>query len=256
MVSMFRNQETNVALVETNLSCCRSYKTLEAFPNRVITVSAKHRYDIDYKFIWKCSGCGVLYKRHSGSIDPAKQVCKPCRGRLIQIKPTPRTGPSSTWQLYLKQHLKGFKKANPGKSHHEVMQLLAAAYREAQRAAASDGTQAVAQSSSIPNEIISLISDDEEEGDVTQDGEVEAVDDEEEDEDKRYPQAYEDAECSEVEDGEVEDEKQEYVNEDEDGFIGTSQLSPQDLEYPGIQTPGRRRQRRNAVVHVLPESLI
>lgn len=36
------------------------------------------------------AGCGMLYQRHSKSIDPKRMACGVCKGRLMQIRPAPR----------------------------------------------------------------------------------------------------------------------------------------------------------------------
>ncbi|KAJ5662414.1 uncharacterized protein N7477_010030 [Penicillium maclennaniae] len=58
-----------------------------------IHVTTKHSYQIDWKYVWACTGCGVTYGRHSKSIDPERQRCGTCRHRLEQIKPKPRMSP-------------------------------------------------------------------------------------------------------------------------------------------------------------------
>lgn len=55
-----------------------------------IKVTTKHNYEIEYKYVWKCVGCSQTYGRHSKSIDPARQRCGKCKGRLNQIQPKPR----------------------------------------------------------------------------------------------------------------------------------------------------------------------
>lgn len=55
-----------------------------------IEVTTKHSYEIEYKYVWECEGCGQTYGRHSKSIDPIRQYCGGCRRRLVQIKPKPR----------------------------------------------------------------------------------------------------------------------------------------------------------------------
>ena len=64
----------------------------DAFGQRGIEVTTKHSYDIDFKYIWHCTGCMVEYKRHSKSIDPSRHRCGVCGEALQQIKPIPRPG--------------------------------------------------------------------------------------------------------------------------------------------------------------------
>lgn len=55
-----------------------------------IEVTTKHNYEIEYKYVWECSGCIQTYGRHSKSIDTDRQRCGACRNKLVQIKPKPR----------------------------------------------------------------------------------------------------------------------------------------------------------------------
>lgn len=55
-----------------------------------ITVTTKHNYEIDYKYVWNCVDCGRRYGRHSKSIDTTRSRCSLCNGSLEQIKPKPR----------------------------------------------------------------------------------------------------------------------------------------------------------------------
>ncbi|KZZ96917.1 sprT family metallopeptidase [Ascosphaera apis ARSEF 7405] len=57
-----------------------------------VTITTRHSYKIDYKYVWSCSGCALEYGRHSKSIDPTKVRCGRCKtGVLTQIKPKPRS---------------------------------------------------------------------------------------------------------------------------------------------------------------------
>jgi predicted SprT family Zn-dependent metalloprotease len=75
---------------------------------RKVEVTTKHDYKIDHKYLWVCigreqskaaaylnieeddEGCGAEYGRHSKSIDTRTQRCGRCKGRLLQVRPTPR----------------------------------------------------------------------------------------------------------------------------------------------------------------------
>ncbi|KAF2481498.1 SprT-like family-domain-containing protein, partial [Neohortaea acidophila] len=52
-------------------------KCTRAFAERGVRVTTKHSYQIDYRYVWQCSNeeCGAEFKRHSKSIDPARQSC-------------------------------------------------------------------------------------------------------------------------------------------------------------------------------------
>lgn len=83
-----------------------------------VHVGTTHSYEVEYKYVWTCSGssavigetpaaaapassagCGREYGRHSKSIDVTKVVCGACKGKLVQTKPKPRaanaTAPST-----------------------------------------------------------------------------------------------------------------------------------------------------------------
>lgn len=59
-------------------------KCTRAFKDQGVEVTTKHSYTIAYKYIWSCvePTCGVEYKRHSKSIDPAKHSCGACKGKV------------------------------------------------------------------------------------------------------------------------------------------------------------------------------
>lgn len=71
-------------------------------------VTTKHSYEIEWKYLWCCvgreqsdamkflnveggKGCGAEYGRHSKSIDTERMRCGRCKGKLVQVRPTPRT---------------------------------------------------------------------------------------------------------------------------------------------------------------------
>jgi len=145
-------------------------KVTHRFGHRGIEVTTKHSYEIDYKFVWECSSCGVLYKRHSRSIDPARHQCGTCKGKLVQVRPVPRGGGPvfssagaaardaatgngaagagaekkglSEYQLFVKENMKIIKQANPGSPQKEIMGLVGKKYREfkADKAKHSEGS--------------------------------------------------------------------------------------------------------------------
>jgi predicted SprT family Zn-dependent metalloprotease len=70
-------------------------------------VTTKHSYEIEWKYLWCCvgreqsdamkflnveggKGCGAEYGRHSKSIDTERMRCGRCKGKLVQVRPTPR----------------------------------------------------------------------------------------------------------------------------------------------------------------------
>ncbi|KAE8450037.1 hypothetical protein EG329_007176 [Mollisiaceae sp. DMI_Dod_QoI] len=104
------------------------------FGDRGIEVTTKHSYTIDYKYIWECENCGIEYKRHSKSIDPARHQCGSCKSKLVQIKPAPRTGTGtgkvSEYQLFMKENMKKVKEENPASPQKEIMGLMGKKYQE------------------------------------------------------------------------------------------------------------------------------
>ncbi|KAI9787733.1 MAG: hypothetical protein M1839_000265 [Geoglossum umbratile] len=113
-----------------------------AFSHRGVEVTTKHSYDIDYKYIWECTGCGVHFKRHSKSLDPTRHTCSSCKSKIVQIQPTPRNGALSEYQLFVKEKFGEVKKANPGSPQKEIMGLLGAAYKKERRIGVADGMAA------------------------------------------------------------------------------------------------------------------
>ena len=118
----------------------RAAKTTRLFSHRNITVTTKHTYAIAYKYIWACTSpfCGLEYKRHSKSIDPAKHSCGACKAKLSQIQPAPRKkGKSSegeaslsAYQIYVKSNSARVRRENPGSGLGEVMKKLGEEFRD------------------------------------------------------------------------------------------------------------------------------
>ncbi|KAF2144706.1 uncharacterized protein K452DRAFT_245778 [Aplosporella prunicola CBS 121167] len=108
-------------------------KVTSKFSSRNITVTTKHSYEIDYKYVWTCVSCGHEFKRHSKSIDPNKHSCGGCKSKLIQTKPAvrqkdPTKGPSE-YQLFVKENFQRIKRENSDKSHGTVMEIMGREYR-------------------------------------------------------------------------------------------------------------------------------
>jgi len=153
------------ANIHLQFSCARGRKCTNAFPHHNINVTTKHTYEIDYKYVWECEGCGLEYKRHSKSIDTTRQRCGRCKSALLQIKPKPRktgaaspvkqgpmssvpsslsssaaaaaaqtasatnsAGPSA-YQLFMKANYSTLKSRNPGMSQKELMTEIGSMYR-------------------------------------------------------------------------------------------------------------------------------
>ncbi|KAI1385322.1 SprT-like family-domain-containing protein [Hypoxylon trugodes] len=112
-----------------------------------INVTTRHNYEIEYKYVWRCEGCAEEVKRHTKSVSTEKHRCGRCRGKLIQIKPTPRNGgggstatngaePQSTkkkpnaWQEFLGKEMKALTQSNPGMPWKERMGIVSAKWEQ------------------------------------------------------------------------------------------------------------------------------
>lgn len=142
-------------------------KCTAAFGERGIEVTTKHSYEIEYKYVWRCSEeeCGMEFKRHSKSIDPQRHRCGGCKGGLVQIRPVPRGGkkvegkdvpatPGNGYAAYVKANFAGLKKSMAGASHKEVMEALGRKYR-AEKAAGENKKLSV-ESVAIDLEVMKL----------------------------------------------------------------------------------------------------
>lgn len=131
-----------------------------------VNVTTRHNYDIDFKYIWRCTSawCETEYKRHSKSIDTSKVVCGKCKSRLEQIKPIPRGVNAKTdnsvdgkctgtiqatpkklnaYAAYVRDHFASVKKTvPPGSPHKVVMDTLAREYH-ASKATATRGSDSL-----------------------------------------------------------------------------------------------------------------
>lgn len=114
-------------------------KTTNAFAHRNVNVTTKHAYEIAYKYIWACISptCGLEYKRHSKSIDPARHSCGSCKSKLEQIQPVPRKGQTerkrSDYQAYVKTEQARVRLENPGAGFGEIMAVLGREFRESKK---------------------------------------------------------------------------------------------------------------------------
>ncbi|KAK1984298.1 SprT-like family-domain-containing protein [Colletotrichum cereale] len=100
-------------------------KCSQRFGDRGIEVTTKHTYQIDYKYVWECTECGLEYKRHSKSINPERHRCGSCKALLKQTKPTPRvTSKTSEYQQFFKEQMKIVKQEHPKSPQKEVMRII------------------------------------------------------------------------------------------------------------------------------------
>ena len=104
-----------------------------AFRHWEIEVTTKHSYTINFKYVWECVSCGREYKRHSKSIDPARQRCAICYSELHQIKPVPKASGSrqpTPYQVFVKEQMKIVRVLNPGSPQKDVMRIVAERWAE------------------------------------------------------------------------------------------------------------------------------
>ncbi|KAF2227634.1 hypothetical protein BDZ85DRAFT_254612 [Elsinoe ampelina] len=104
----------------------------EAFPEKDFVITAKHGYEIEYKYLWTCSGrqkssvtweenddgswihhvdggCGGEVKAHSKKIDTNTDRCGKCNGHLVQVKPIPSACTNTEWHTYQKNNFRAAK---------------------------------------------------------------------------------------------------------------------------------------------------
>ena len=119
-------------------------RVMAAFPG--LDVAVCHSYDIAFAFRYACQNaeCGVVYGRHSASIDVARKACGECGGTLalqprLNADGTPAAKRAPTaFAAFVKEHFKKVKKAMPpAAAHADVMRELSARWKAQQRKAAA-----------------------------------------------------------------------------------------------------------------------
>ncbi|KAI1817023.1 hypothetical protein GGS20DRAFT_535034 [Poronia punctata] len=95
-----------------------------------INVTVCHSFDIDYKFIWKCTKCPAEVKRHSRSINPLQQRCGRCYGKFVQVKPVPRGGGTLVGEAKSKAKAKGEVKVEIKTTTTEKKERKRSAYQD------------------------------------------------------------------------------------------------------------------------------
>ena len=107
-------------------------KCTAQFGSRGIQVTTKHTYEIDFKYVWQCTECGLEFKRHSKSINPERHRCGSCKNLLQQIKPKPRIpGKESEYHKFVREQMNVVKAENPGSPQKDVMRLVAKKWAKA-----------------------------------------------------------------------------------------------------------------------------
>jgi predicted SprT family Zn-dependent metalloprotease len=125
-------------------------KVSAAFAHREVEVTTKHSYAIEFKYVWECVSCGYEFKRHSKSVDTARHSCGKCKGKLVQMKPVPRSGAAekSEYQVFVKENFARVKREMEARGEEtkvgKVMEGVAREWREAKgKKAEGDGLEAV-----------------------------------------------------------------------------------------------------------------
>lgn len=103
--------------------------------SRGIEVTTKHSYDIDFKYVWECTACGLEFKRHSKSINTERHRCGACKSELRQTKPVPRGRPAgeSEYQRFMKEQMRVIRLENPGSPQKDIMKLVASRWSQRER---------------------------------------------------------------------------------------------------------------------------
>ncbi|KAK0673584.1 SprT-like family-domain-containing protein [Cercophora samala] len=131
-----------------------------------VEVTTKHTYEIEFKYVWSCEGCGMEYKRHSKSVDVGRHRCAGCKGGLVQIKPTPRgqgagagagagaggegkERKQSAYQVFMKEEMRRVRGEQPGLQQKEVMRVVAERWR-AEKERVAGGTPVVEARKELP----------------------------------------------------------------------------------------------------------
>jgi predicted SprT family Zn-dependent metalloprotease len=119
---------------------------MSRIPNVIVTTT--HSYEIDYKFIWKCSNpsCSVAVRRHSKSFDPTRYRCGKCKGNFVEaqgFRSSKHQSQPSPYNTFVKEQSKSVRKAllqaqrtsgaqNPSVAQGDVMKECARLWRERQ----------------------------------------------------------------------------------------------------------------------------
>ncbi|KUI72281.1 hypothetical protein VM1G_07985 [Cytospora mali] len=116
-------------------------KVTRVFGDRGIEVTTKHSYDIDFKYVWECTTCGLEFKRHSKSINTERHRCGACKSELKQTKPVPRAKPGkeSEYQKFMKEQMKVIKQENPGCPQKDIMKLVASRWSQKEKESGEPG---------------------------------------------------------------------------------------------------------------------
>lgn len=123
-------------------------KVTRRFGGRGIEVTTKHSYDIDFKYVWECTACGLEFKRHSKSIHTERHRCGACKSELRQTKPVPRgkPGKESDYQRFMKEQMKLIKQENPASPQKDIMKMVATRWSQKDKATESGDAKSTSSS--------------------------------------------------------------------------------------------------------------
>lgn len=123
-------------------------KVTRRFGGRGIEVTTKHSYDIDFKYVWECTACGLEFKRHSKSIHTERHRCGACKSELRQTKPVPRgkPGKESDYQKFMKEQMKLIKQENPTSPQKDIMKMVATRWSQKDKATESGDAKSTSSS--------------------------------------------------------------------------------------------------------------
>lgn len=129
-------------------------KVTRRFGDRGIEVTTRHSYDIDFKYVWECTACGLEFKRHSKSIHPDRHRCGACKSELRQTKPVPRgkPGKESDYQKFMKEQMKLIKQENPASPQKDIMKMVATRWTRKERDTTSSSQSSI-DGSSRPHKV-------------------------------------------------------------------------------------------------------
>lgn len=136
-------------------------KVTRHFGGRGIEVTTKHSYDIDFKYVWECTACGLEFKRHSKSIHTDRHRCGACKSELRQTKPVPRgkPGKESEYQKFMKEQMKLIKQENPASPQKDIMKMVATRWSQKEKDTSSgnkkptSSSQSTSDGSSRPHKV-------------------------------------------------------------------------------------------------------
>jgi predicted SprT family Zn-dependent metalloprotease len=105
-----------------------------------IPVTTCHSYEIQYKYIYQCSACSYLEKRHSKSVQIATHTCKICkRVGTYHLQSNSNSSDSADtskinkYNLYIKANFARVKSQNSTLANKDLMKLLAEEYKKQQQ---------------------------------------------------------------------------------------------------------------------------